>query len=105
MLPCSKFDARIIVGTASPALYKNIEQTNVWRETNATSFSTEGEFFYGVRYKPPEIVEYDMSDLLNIRMFKKYTLVDNRKDPLVGTRFMAVNKNFVLHMLTDPETQ
>jgi hypothetical protein len=67
--------------------------------------TNEGDYFYGIRFKPPEIVEYDMEDPENINVFKKYNLIDNRNDGLIGLRYMSVNRNFVLHMMVDPVTQ
>jgi hypothetical protein len=79
-------------------LFKN---DRAWLE-----YEEENElFFYAVRFKPPMILEYSIRDLFNIRMYKKYALVDFRADSYIGQREIAVNRNYIVHLLTEPETR
>jgi hypothetical protein len=60
-------------------------------------------FFYGISIRPSAIVEFEASDLENIKIFKVYKL-DDPLDPLIGTFSMAANQQSIIHLLVNPET-
>jgi len=60
-------------------------------------------FFYGISIRPSAVVEFDASDLENIKVFKVYKL-DDPDDPLIGTFSMAANEQSIIHLLVNPET-
>jgi len=51
------------------------------------------------------ILEYSIKDPFNIKMFKKYSLVYPNKDTFIGLREIAVNRNYIVHLLIEPETR
>ena len=61
------------------------------------------EVMFGVRLSPPQIVEYIFTDPLNVQVLKKYALTEKANDKLIGTRFVAVNRNYLLHLIFNPE--
>jgi hypothetical protein len=86
---------------ASPSLFKNprIQVGNI-----SESIDEYDDYFYGVQYSPPQIVEYSIKDPMNVGMFKKYQ-ISTRGDPLIGTKQISVNENFILHLVFHPQTQ
>jgi hypothetical protein len=48
------------------------------------------------------ILEYNITDPFNIKIHKKYSL--GRPDSFVGQRFIAVNSNYILHLMINPES-
>ena len=59
--------------------------------------------FFGICSRPPTVMEYDMSNLDNVNV-RKIFLVDDPEDPYIGTQLAAANKNYVLHLLWNPES-
>ena len=60
-------------------------------------------YFYGIASYPPAIVEYDMTDPENVIINKIYT-VENTPLKRFGHKSMAVNNNYLLHLLEEPDT-
>lgn len=53
--------------------------------------------------RPPTIVEFYMEDLNNVIVTKIYFLESNSRDPFIGSKTITVNKNYILHLLLNPE--
>lgn len=60
-------------------------------------------YFYGIAISPPAIVEFDMSDPDNVIINKIFTVSSNLITQF-GHKSMAVNNNYILHLLEDPES-
>jgi hypothetical protein len=60
-------------------------------------------YFYGIATYPAAIVEFDMNDPDNVIINKIFT-VDNTPLKRFGHKSMAVNNNYLLHLLEDPDT-
>jgi hypothetical protein len=60
-------------------------------------------YFYGIATYPAAIVEFDMTDPDNVIVNKIFT-VDSNLITRFGHKSMAVNNNYLLHLLEDPET-
>jgi hypothetical protein len=37
-------------------------------------------------------------------MFKKYLLMERLNDKKIGTRYIAVNKNYIIHLVYEPQS-
>ena len=70
--------------------------------TSSLTKYKEELFFWGLSSRPPAIVEFDMTDLDNI-IVNKIFMVYYNYDPYIGQNSMAVNKNYVLHLLVNPD--
>lgn len=60
-------------------------------------------YFYGIASYPAAIVEYDMTDPDNVLINKIFT-VENTPFKRFGHKSMAVNNNYLLHLLEDADT-
>ena len=60
-------------------------------------------FFYAISSKPPSVVEFDMSDVENVILSKIYS-IDSPYDSYIGTMSIAVNAQYILHLLYDPDS-
>jgi hypothetical protein len=49
------------------------------------------------------VLEYNCRDIYNVHLHKKYAITGN--DIFVGERSMAVNTNYLLHLIFNPETE
>jgi len=65
--------------------------------------SEERTTFYGVCTQPPAILEFDYSNLDNVLITKIFS-VQLMYERIYGHVSMAVNKNYVLHLIENPET-
>lgn len=60
------------------------------------------QYFYGIATRPPAIVEFDMLDVDNV-IINKVFKVETANDPYVGQLSLAVNKNYIVHLLINPD--
>lgn len=59
-------------------------------------------YFYGVSTRPPGIVEFDMQDIDNVKIRKLY-IVEDKFDRFVGTHNIAVNENYIMALVINPD--
>jgi hypothetical protein len=60
-------------------------------------------YFYGIAVYPPAIVEFDMTDPDNVIVNKIFTVSSSLINRF-GHKSMAVNNNYILHLLEDPDS-
>ena len=60
-------------------------------------------YFYALSSRPPAVVEFDMSDFENVNV-RKIFYVEDPGDRFVGTTSVSINKNYILHLLHNPDT-
>ena len=65
--------------------------------------SDQRTYFYGVCSQPPAILEFDYSNLDNVLITKIFS-VQLMYEKIYGHVSIAVNKNYVLHLLESPES-
>ena len=60
-------------------------------------------YFYAITSRPPVVIEFDMADIDNV-LVNKYFMINSENDNYIGTSSITVNKNFVMHLLINPDT-
>jgi hypothetical protein len=86
-----------IEDTAQQIEFGNIKIKRLFKSDN------EENYFYGISSRPPAIVEFDMNDIDNIIVSTTYN-VDYDDSKYYGELYAQANKNFILHLLTNPDT-